>query len=173
MQTQDNVDKSNQWINQDPPIVEDREAERRALSSHPTWVKAIQYLDKLEELNRSANTSSTKGLRNAIQVMQDTTDELISTEKENPFWPEKINIRPVGRIVSLLRFIRFGGRISEGPEVSDIPERYIQPLTEGHKQAYNELITKGHAPTKLSSGRGYAGEHRPEYGRAIGTHQFC
>ena len=149
-----------QLVEPDPPMVEDGESKRRASSSHPTWIKAIQYLDKLEGVARSAKVDTSEGLRAAIQTMQDAADELLSAEEEAPFWPNKISIRPIGRVVSLLRFIRFGNRVAEGPEISDIPDRYLHSLTESHKQAYIELVTKGHACAKLSSGRGYVGERR-------------
>ena len=110
----------------------------------------------------TADTNTMDGVRRSIQAMQDAADHLITAEVESPFWPEKQHIRPVGRVVSLLRHIRFGDRTAEGPRLEDVPERYIKALTEGHEAAYIELVTKGHAPAKLSSGKGYIGEHRPE-----------
>ena len=150
------------WTNPDPPMVEDQESERRTLSSHPTWVKALEYLDKMEAVIRTSDVSSVEGVRAAIQIMQDSADVLLAAEEESPFWPHKTNIRLVARVVSLLRFIRFGPRVAEGPEIEDIPKRFLHSLTDAHKQAYVELVTKGHAPAKLSSGRGYASEHRPD-----------
>ena len=150
------------FVPPDPPMVEDRAQQRKLSSSHPTWLLAVKFLDRLEQLEETAKTDTMQGLREAIRTMQDLGDELMESEERDPVWPEKGHVRVVGRVLSLLRFIRFGNRMAEGPDPSDIPSRYLNALTRGHRDAYLELITQGHACGKLSSGKGYVGQHRPE-----------
>ena len=143
----------------DPPVVEAGEPSRRNLSSHPSWLKCLEYMDHLRVTSPTVDRSSLTDVAQLLQASARIATDWAVMERGNPFNPEWAHLRPSARLFLILRKIAFGDhRVSQGPAVADIPSKQKSTLTAPHLAHFEELVTQGHSAGRLSVGTGQAVE---------------
>jgi hypothetical protein len=66
--------------------------------------------------------------------------------------------KTVGEMFKCMRYIKFGSeRITEGPDMKDIPQWVKAEPSSGHIDVLGDLIKQGHRPARLGPVEGYHG----------------
>lgn len=152
----------------DVPLSTKGEEERRSSCDKHSWRLCCEYMDAVRDAQAKVNMDDDQQVHQTIQDLALLTGKWRNEEIKAPVYPGLTDhsgspISAGGRMVKMLRYIAFGElRNSEGPEWTDIPDRFKEALSPGHEAAVKELLTHGHSAARLGDKVGYVGETREE-----------
>ena len=137
------------------------EPERRRAASKQSEALCIKYMDHLDREGK-------KGLSAGANQVHSTLKESAEISRDW-YWATKNEMsgagegeddcKALGEMFKCLRYIKFGSeRITEGPDMRDIPQWVTSEPSNGHIDVLDDLIKQGHRPARLGPAEGYYGE---------------
>ena len=126
-------------------LVENQEVLRRRLHDHEVWIRCVDYLDWIREIDKSLDKSDVSKVHRALLQSTEMLATIWSAEEEDPLFVDKMDLPTHQRASLAISLLMFG----DGPRWEEIPIKTLGMLTEGHQLALKEQNTQGHYPAWL------------------------